>query len=167
MDSPAPRFRRFFYWNDMNCGEIRPLEQLFKPRLKLALAGVMGVQLAAISGNFIKSPAPVFAIENARKNNVEFPPDFLDFPVERSGNLVKSGILFSTAVQVPLTFASQFVMFLVMGIGLDGVSVHDQSWVFDRKYDKNVWFFNSKYGKKKKWNLPWSPRHFHVQEMDH
>jgi hypothetical protein len=24
-------------------------------------------------------------------------------------------------VQIPLTFASQFVMFLVMGIGLDGV----------------------------------------------
>ncbi len=32
-----------------------------------------------------------------------------------------SGIFFATAVQIPATFASQFVMFLVMGIGLDGV----------------------------------------------
>ena len=52
----------------------RPFKELFYPRLKLAMVGVFGVQLAAITG-----------------------------------------ILFSTAVQVPLTFASQFVMFLVMG----------------------------------------------------
>ena len=52
----------------------RPLDGLFWPRLKLSIAGVSGVQLAATTG-----------------------------------------IFFSTAVQVPLTFASQFVMFLVMG----------------------------------------------------
>jgi predicted RND superfamily exporter protein len=32
-----------------------------------------------------------------------------------------SGIFFTTMIQIPLTFASQFVMFIVLGIGLDGV----------------------------------------------
>jgi len=32
-----------------------------------------------------------------------------------------TGIFFATMCQIPLTFASQFVTFLVMGIGLDGV----------------------------------------------
>jgi predicted RND superfamily exporter protein len=32
-----------------------------------------------------------------------------------------SGICFATMVQVPATFGAQFVMFLVLGIGLDGV----------------------------------------------
>lgn len=60
----------------------RPLQGLFWPRLKLAVAGVTGVQLAAMSG-----------------------------------------IFFATAVQIPLTFASQFVMFLVMGIFSDDHSM--------------------------------------------
>lgn len=55
----------------------RPLKPMLLPRFKLAMAGVMGVQLAATTG-----------------------------------------IFFATAVQVPVTFASQFVMFLVMGIGV-------------------------------------------------
>ena len=32
-----------------------------------------------------------------------------------------TGIFFATMLQIPLTFASQFVMFIVLGIGLDGV----------------------------------------------
>jgi hypothetical protein len=58
----------------------RPLRGMWKSRVKLALAGVLGVQIAAMSG-----------------------------------------IMLATALQIPLSFASQFVMFLVMGIGLDGV----------------------------------------------
>jgi hypothetical protein len=58
----------------------KPFKIFMKSRIKLAMVGVAGVQMASISG-----------------------------------------ICFATAIQVPATFGSQFVMFIVLGIGLDGV----------------------------------------------
>ena len=58
----------------------KPFKVWGKPRAKLALAGVAGVQLASTAG-----------------------------------------ICFATMVQIPASFGAQFVMFIVLGIGLDGV----------------------------------------------